>query len=227
MHFQGREIFVEQLPQYALQHDPAVLPCPPYCAAGSPNGSVEIGGGAPSAVIERVVASGHVSGSWLVDSNAGAVRLQSVRLEGIAGVMRNTGVPGAWPTKCANASATNCGPIADGRFTDMLIDVSNSYGPTNKPLDDTAISCAIPCVVFSCCMLVIQRIQHIIVCTLYYAYRFARYVKPGELHLLGGSFGGNVVLGNGTNLYSMGVRCEFLTSTTTGALYSSFPFAAT
>jgi hypothetical protein len=76
--------------------------------------------------------------------------------------MRNTGVPGAWPTKCANASATNCGPIADGRFTDMLIDVSNSYGPTNKPLDNTAISCAsIPCVVFSCFMLMIHLMQHI------------------------------------------------------------------
>ena len=140
---QGREIFLEQLPHYALQHDPAVLPCPPYCATGSPKGSVEIGGGAPSAVIERVVASGHVSGSWLVDSDGGAVRLQNVRLEGIAGLMRNTGVPGAWPARCANASSTNCGPIEDGRFTDILIDVSNSYGPDSKPLDNTAISCVL------------------------------------------------------------------------------------
>jgi hypothetical protein len=108
----GREIFVEQLPNYTIDHDPAILSCPPYCATGSPPGSREVGGGDPSVVIDRVVASGHVG--WLVDSNSGAVRMQSVRLEGEAGIMRNTGLPGAWADQCANATSTNCGPIVDG-----------------------------------------------------------------------------------------------------------------
>ena len=77
----GREIFIEQIPKWALEHDPAVLPCPPYCAPpDSPPGSREVGGGMPSVVLDRIVASGEVG--WLVDSDGGAVRMQSVRLEG-------------------------------------------------------------------------------------------------------------------------------------------------
>ena len=88
----GFEIFVEQIPTWALEHDPAVLACPPYCAPpGSAPGTREVGGGMPSVVVERVVASGAVG--WLVDSDGGAVRLQSVRLEGRAGLVRNTGLP--------------------------------------------------------------------------------------------------------------------------------------
>jgi hypothetical protein len=55
--------------------------------------------------------------------------------------MRNTGVPYAWPATCPNASSGNCGPIADGRFTDILIDVSDTYGHAGgQPANDTAIS---------------------------------------------------------------------------------------
>ena len=117
----GHEIFVESIPAWALAHDGAILPCPPYCAPpGSTPGCREVGGGQPSVVIDRVVASGHVG--WLVDSDAGAVRMQSTRLEGQAGLVRNTGIPYAWDS--------HDGPIADGRFTDILIDVSNTYGGT-------------------------------------------------------------------------------------------------
>jgi hypothetical protein len=133
----GREIFVDSIPAYALAHDGAVLPCPPYCADGSPRGSREVGGGQPSVVIDRIVASGNVG--WLVDSDTAAVRLQGVRLEGQSGIMRNTGVPGAWPAACADETSTDCGPIADSRFADILIDVSNSYGTTSRPANDTAI----------------------------------------------------------------------------------------
>lgn len=139
----GNEIYAEQIPAYALKHDGAILPCPPYCAKGSPPGSVEVGGGQPSVVVERVVASGHHG--WLVDSDCGAVRLHTVRLEGQAGLMRNTGVPGAWPAACDSPATGNCGPIADGRFTDILIDVSNSYGNgKSTPLNNTAISFVSP-----------------------------------------------------------------------------------
>lgn len=169
----GREIYLEQIPAYALEHDGAVLPCPPYCAPpGAPAGSREIGGGQPSVVIERLVASSHVG--WLVDSDCGAVRMQSTRLEGQAGLMRNTGLPYAWQPVCANASSENCGPIADGRFTDILIDVSNSYGSASKPANETAIS----------------------------------FDKPAELHLIGGSIGSNVVVGNGSVVYDVGVRWQ-------------------
>jgi len=133
----GHEIFVEQLPNYTIAKDGAILPCPPYCATGSPAGSREVGGGNPSVVIDRVVASSHQG--WLVASNGGGVRMQSVRLEGEAGIVLNTGLPEAWPAHCANASATNCGPIIDHRFDDILIDVSNSYGPSSRPANDTAV----------------------------------------------------------------------------------------
>ena len=38
---------------------------------------------------------------WLVDSDTGAVRMKSVRLEGTAGIMRNTGLPQAWQAMTA------------------------------------------------------------------------------------------------------------------------------
>ena len=138
--------------------------------------------------------------------------MQSVRLEGIAGVMRNTGVPGAWPAHCTNDSSTNCGPIADGRFTDILIDVSNSYGPDNKPQDNTAISCvpahlAVVLIGLNVSDLNLCRFTRSNMIVMLWA-SFTRYEKPGGLHLIGGSLGGNVVLGNETNLYSMGVRYE-------------------
>ena len=88
----GREIFLEQIPSYMLTKGDGLLACPPYCAKGSPPGSREAGGGQPTVVMDRIVAgTGNVApAGWLVDSNGGGVRLQSVRLEGAAGIMRNT-----------------------------------------------------------------------------------------------------------------------------------------
>ena len=65
--------------------------------------------------------------------------VQTVRLEGTAGLMRTTGLPEGWPTHCGSTGGNwsnqpiggNCGPIGDGRFSDILIDVSNSYGPAS------------------------------------------------------------------------------------------------
>ena len=56
-------IFVEQIPAYAIEHDGAILSCPPYCAAGSPRGSREVGGGQPSLVVDNIVASSQVTAS--------------------------------------------------------------------------------------------------------------------------------------------------------------------
>ena len=75
---------------------------------------------------------------------------------------------------CANASSINCGPLTDGRFTDILIDVSNSYGAASQPANDTAVL----------------------------------FNKPGQLHLIGGTVGSRVVVGNGTSVFDVGVRWQ-------------------
>eukprot|EP00039_Didymoeca_costata_P022720 m.5076 g.5076 ORF g.5076 m.5076 type:complete len:84 (-) comp3194_c0_seq2:674-925(-) len=49
-------------------------------------------------------------------------------MSGNAGIMRNTGVP-------LGCEVLHCAPMSDPRFTDMLIDVSNSYArlPRSQP----------------------------------------------------------------------------------------------
>ena len=82
------------------------------------------------------------------------------------------GLPGAWPITCKSSLSGNCGPVADGRFTDILIDVSNTYG--RKPINDVAIE----------------------------------FVRPGQLHLIGGSIGSRVLVGNNTDVFDVGVRWQ-------------------
>jgi hypothetical protein len=155
--------------------------------------------GTASVSIENVVASGEVG--WLVDSDVAAVRLQTVRLEGTAGLMRNTGLPEGWPIHCAvNESSGNCGPIGDGRFSDILIDVSNSYG--RAPANHTAIF----------------------------------FGKPDQLHLIGGTIGSRVLIGNNSTVYDVGMRFQEragqpagivqMPNTTGGRIFSMTPHAA-
>jgi len=58
---------------------------------------------------------------WLVDSNGPSVRLQGVRMEGNAGLVRNTGRPLGSPPEAQ--------PIASARFQTVLIDVNYAGNP--------------------------------------------------------------------------------------------------
>ena len=136
----GHEVFFEQIPAYAKKL--RMLPCPPYCGADGERRKA--GGGGPSAIISHVVAS---SGSgWLIDSNGMAVHANHVRLEGQAGIYRNTGLyrplsePGQGPADDWAALR----PGDDGRFQSMLYDVSNSYREDFHPADGSAILFAQP-----------------------------------------------------------------------------------
>lgn len=113
----GREIFVEQIPPYVLNKPPTKK---------GPGGTYIAGGGGPSVVMTNIVASskkiktGDAPG-WLVDSNGPSVRLQGVRMEGNAGLVRNTGRPLGSPPEAQ--------PIASARFQTVLIDVNYAGNP--------------------------------------------------------------------------------------------------
>ena len=159
-------------------------------------------------VIEKVTAGSHTG--WLVDSDCAAVRMQSVRLEGQAGIMRNTGVPYAWPTTCPNASSGNCGPIADGRFTDILIDVSDTCECRSSTVTSAYASLLSPpafCHAPSshCAGNAVDG---------HAGGRPANdtaisFDKPGQLHLIGGNIGSRVMLGNKSSVYQVGVRFQY------------------
>lgn len=164
----GNEIFYEQIPAYA-QHQ-RTLPCPPYCAAN--NTRRMVGGGSPSVVIANMVPSSQTG--WFADSNGPAIRMHNVRLEGGAGLLRNTG------------------EIPDPRFTDLMVDCSNSYGPRDSKYrpayNDTVVL----------------------------------FQQPARLTMIGGSLGADVVLGNNATVYDVGVRFQYggafrQQSNTTGA----------
>ena len=107
----GDEIFYESIPPYAKKL--RMLPCPPYCSPGPASQQRrQAGGGGPSVMVADVVSSSSNSGSWLVDSNGPALHLSHVRLEGSAGIYRNTGLWGA---------AEGSVPTADPRFMSVLI----------------------------------------------------------------------------------------------------------
>ena len=123
----GREIFVEQIPPYVLTKPPTTK---------GPDGTYIAGGGGPSVRITNIVASSkknktHDAPGWLIDSNGPSVRLQGVRMEGNAGLSRNTGRPlGSMPTSQ---------PIGSMRFQSILIDVNYAGNPSRLPRDGPVI----------------------------------------------------------------------------------------
>lgn len=103
----GREIFLEQIPETAIAQKLMRTPHPDVeGSAGRP----WVGGGGPTVVIDNVVAHAKHPASWLVRSFHSPVRLAHVRHEGPGGILQ------AW------AGAP------DGRFNDILEDV-NAVSP--------------------------------------------------------------------------------------------------
>jgi len=102
----GREIFIEQIEHLSELVKQQVQREPHADVPGS-EGRLWVGGGAASCLISTVEAHMHDPRSWLIDARYAPVRIEYVRLEGCAGVMRS-GPQGAY----------------NGRFNDLLIDVN-------------------------------------------------------------------------------------------------------
>lgn len=118
-----------------------------------------VGGGSPSVVIANMVPSSATG--WFADSNGPAIRMHNVRLEAGAGLLRNTG------------------EIVDPRFTDLMVDCSNSYGPKGSKYGPTYNGTAV------------------------------LYQQPSMLTMIGGSIGADVVLGDNATVYDVGVRFQY------------------
>jgi len=101
----GREIFLEQLPPALLKQK--VQRSEHQDVPGSKQ-RPWAGGGAPTIFISDLVAHMNFPQAWMIDSNWAPVRLEHVRMEGSAGVLRVT-----------------ARGMRNGRFNDMLIDVNS------------------------------------------------------------------------------------------------------
>ncbi len=102
----GREIFLDQVAHLAALMEQQVQTQPDTQVAGSES-SPWVGGGGASCFLSSIEAHMHDPRSWLVDAYHSPVRLQNVRMEGCAGLLRS-------------------GPRGgrNSRFNDLLIDVN-------------------------------------------------------------------------------------------------------
>ena len=91
-----------------------------------------------------------------------------------------------------------------GLFSDILIDVTAHYGNNDSPANNTAVSLVVHVVRFCaaalcwCCRCLNLTMDHQI-----------SYNKPGSLHLISSTIGSQVVVGNGTHVYDVGVNWAY------------------
>jgi hypothetical protein len=101
----GREIFLEQIPKACFKKH--VRQNKPHPDVPGSNRRSWVGGGAPTTFISKVVSHSSFAKAWVIDSNRAPVRVEHLRCEGAAGVLRMGGRG-----------------MRNVRFDDILIDVN-------------------------------------------------------------------------------------------------------